>query len=140
VAQAAFGVAAFGVGQRQRLAGRATLTVPPIAGPAITTLETLSVALADGQKIMVGWVGRDQPKQRLAVLGKGAGAQAGKGGERATIAHVAGGEGFEGGVAEYNVLGHAELDRGDVAPALQCAPTRASVPDIGIAAAAPALA
>jgi hypothetical protein len=99
----------------------------------------LGVALIHGQKIMVGWVRRDQPKQRLAVLGEGAGAEPRKGGESASIAHVAGGDRGEGCVSEYNVLGHAELGRSAVAPALQRPSTRASMHAIGIAAGASAL-
>ena len=60
VALSAFGVPAFSVAQRESVAGGAALTVPPIAGPAITTRESLSVALIHGQRIMVGRVGRDQ--------------------------------------------------------------------------------
>jgi len=140
VALSAFGVPAFGVAQQESVAGGAALTVPPIAGPAITTREPLSVALIRGQKIMVGRVGRDQAQQRLAVLGEGAWTEPGKGGESATIAHVACGEGFEGCVSQYNVLRHAELDRGAVAPALQRLSTQASMHDIGLATGAPALA
>jgi hypothetical protein len=85
----AFGVPAFGVAQQESVAGGAALTVPPIAGPAITTRDTLSVALIQRQKTTVGRMGRDQAQQRFAVLGEGAWAEPGKGGESATIANVA---------------------------------------------------
>jgi len=82
---------------------------------------------------MVGRVRRDQPEQRFALLREGPGAEAGKGGEGAAIAHVAGGERGDGSVAEHDVPGNAELEGDAVTPAVQGPSAGASLRDIGIA-------